>query len=66
MSDIDKFIIFCLESYKSAMNLNGQQALEDFENYDVFSYLNDGFNVLHTQGRKYLVVDINDYIAHRR
>jgi hypothetical protein len=66
MSEINQFIIFCLESYKSALNLNGAQALKDFEDYDVFSYLTTGFEVLHTQGREWIVADIQDYIANRK
>jgi hypothetical protein len=38
------------------------QALEEFRKYDVFSYLSDGFEVLHTQGRNYLMHDILEYI----
>lgn len=63
--EIQKFVIFCLESYKIDKQLSGAEALRDFEQYDVISYLEDGFEVLHTQGREYIVVDINDYI-HRK
>jgi hypothetical protein len=66
MSEIDQFIIFCVENYKFAMNLSGEQALKDFEDYDVFSYLANGFDVLHTQGKEYLVADIKDYLALRK
>ncbi|MDR2843909.1 MAG: DUF3791 domain-containing protein [Candidatus Symbiothrix sp.] len=66
MSKVHHFIIFCLESYKSAMNISGHQALDDFEKQDVFSYLTDGYEVLHTQGRGYLIEAIKDYIAHRQ
>jgi hypothetical protein len=66
MSKIQQFIVFCLESYKTTAGLTGKEALLDFEKYDVFSYLTEGFEVLHTQGREYLVADIQDYIQHRR
>ncbi|MDR2804748.1 MAG: DUF3791 domain-containing protein [Dysgonamonadaceae bacterium] len=66
MSDVNQFIIFCLESYKSASGLTGEQAFADFEAYDVFSYLSDGFDVLHTQGREYIIKDIQEYIACRK
>jgi hypothetical protein len=66
MFEVHKFIVFCLESYKKARNITGKQALKDFEDYDVFSYLSEGFDVLHTQGQNFIAADIMDYIAHRR
>jgi hypothetical protein len=38
------------------------QALSDFRNYDVFSYLSSGYDVLHTQGKNFIVTDIQDFI----
>lgn len=64
--DIEKFIIFCLESYKFAAQIDGKQALKDFEEYDVYSYLTQGYEVLHTQGKQYIVTDICEYIANRK
>lgn len=64
--EVEKFIIFCLESYKAEMNIGGEQALHDFEVYDVFSYLDQGFEVLHTQGKQYLVADIKEYIVNKQ
>ncbi len=60
--DIRHFIIFCLESYKTDMGITGSEALRDFEHYDLFHYLTEGFEVLHTQSREYIVNDIKDYI----
>lgn len=63
---IEKFIIFCLESYKAARQIDGNRALKDFEEYDVFAYLTQGYEVLHTQGKQYIVTDIEQYIANRK
>lgn len=63
---IEKFIIFCLESYKAAKQIDGSEALKDFEEYDVFTFLTEGYDVLHTQGRQYIVADIEQYIANRK
>lgn len=60
---IEKFIIFCLECYKCDSGMEGAEALKVFEDYEVFTYLTDGFEVLHTQGRDYIVADIKEYIA---
>lgn len=63
---IQQFIIFCLESYKTSHGISGAQAWKDFEQYDIVSYLAEGFEVLHTQGQDYIIADINDYICHKQ
>lgn len=63
---LQQFIIFCLESYKTSKGINGAQAWKDFEQYDVITYLTEGFEVLHTQGQEYIIADINDYIHHKQ
>lgn len=63
---IEQFIIFCLESYKMKKEINGAQAYHDFERYDVFSYLKEGYEVLHTQSQDYLIADTEDYINHKQ
>ncbi|MDR1437244.1 MAG: DUF3791 domain-containing protein [Candidatus Symbiothrix sp.] len=63
---VEQFIIFSLEAYKAAAGLKGMQAFRDFEDYDVFSYLMKGYEVLHTQSKEYIVADIEEFIANRR
>ena len=63
---INKFIIFCLESYKNFQQISGLQALSDFNKYGLFSYLTNGFEVLHTQSKKYITADIQDFINRRK
>ncbi|MDR1170482.1 MAG: DUF3791 domain-containing protein [Prevotellaceae bacterium] len=62
---INKFVIFCLENFKTASNLSGKEALAEFLKYGVIQYLIDGYEVLHTQGRNYIVADIQDFINQR-
>ncbi|MDR1973322.1 MAG: DUF3791 domain-containing protein [Bacteroidales bacterium] len=64
--DINKFLVFCIESYKSALGLSGIDTLADFKDYGVFDYLSDGYEVLHTQGKEYIVADIKDFIKCRK
>jgi hypothetical protein len=63
---ISKFIIFCLENYKFLMQISAMQALADFKKYDLFSYLTSGYEVLHTQGRNYIMADIQNFIKHHK
>ncbi len=60
-----RFVIFVLEEYKSAKGLTGKAALELFDKYDVFSYLEEFYPCLHTFGTKYIIMDVDDYIASR-
>ena len=39
---------------------------ELFEKYGVLKYLHDGYDMLHTQGDKWLMNDINEFLKVRR
>ena len=49
LNKIEKYQLFCLEMYKIKRNITGKVALEEFETYDVFSFIRAGYEVLHTQ-----------------
>ena len=61
-SKILKFIIFCIEYYKKYGQITAMQALSLFRHTGVFQYLADGYDVLHTQSKDYIVADIDDFI----
>jgi hypothetical protein len=61
-----KFIIFCLEHYKFSRQISAMQALADFKENGVFNYLTNGYDVLHTQGKNYLMNDIQDFINNHK
>ena len=42
--------------------MNEDKVIALFSKYDVFDYLKDYFDVLHTQSRQWLVADIEDFI----
>ena len=62
---INDFVIFCLECYKAEFNLNGKKIYEIFEKHGVFDYLRDGYDMLHTQGKEWLMNDITQYFKNR-
>ena len=62
---INDFIIFCMELYKYKEKLTGKQAYELFEKYGVFDYLQEGYDVLHTQGSDWLMNDIDEFLKVR-
>jgi len=61
-----RFIIFCLEHYRIFKQITAMQALSLFRRTGVFQYLVEGYEVLHTQGTKYLVADIEDFINNHK
>jgi len=65
LNPIQSFQLFCLESYRSARNISGKNALTDFKKYNVFSFLKSGFDVLHTQSQHYILSEINRFIKQR-
>jgi hypothetical protein len=44
------FLVFCLESYKASQNKTAEEAVAIFSAYNVFDFLKENFEVLHTQG----------------
>jgi len=66
MEKILDFKVFCLENYKTIHNLNGKEALNIFNKYQVFDYITSFYDVLHANGRLYIINDIDDFIAHSK
>ncbi|RHU30817.1 DUF3791 domain-containing protein [Parabacteroides sp. TM07-1AC] len=64
--DIAYFLSFCIEQYKMERRLSGEDTMNLFEKYNVLPYLSDNFEVLHTQGRQWLIEEIDDYIAKQK
>ena len=66
VSNEGKFLIYCIERYKSAKGLTGRQVSELFAKYGVWEYIYSCFEALHTTGEKYIIEDIDMYISERR
>lgn len=66
MSKEGNFLIFCIEQYKSAKNLNGKQVMELFRKYRISEYIVSCFEALHTTGTNYIIEDIDLYIEARQ
>ncbi len=65
MSKEMAFAVFCLENYKVHRNLNGYEVSTLFERYDVFEYIREFYDVLHTTGYNYINNDIDIYLNSR-
>ena len=65
-TDISYFLSFCVEQYKAAHHLTGEQTIDLFAEYGVLKYLQKNFEVLHTQNHHWLVEEIDEFINDRR
>jgi hypothetical protein len=64
MDEATKFLVLAIEGYKLEKNMHGKDVVALFEKYGVTDYILECHNVLHCQGIKALVWDIDDFIAH--
>lgn len=65
MNENIDFTVFCPESYKQVHHLTGKAVLNIFNNNNVFDYINGFYDLLHSEGQKYIVEDIDMYINSR-
>lgn len=64
--DIAFFVAFCIEEYRAAKGLTGEQTIDLFEKYGVTDHLNKCFEPLHTQSRQWLIAEIDEFIDIRK
>ena len=64
--DIALFVAFCIEEYGKAKSMTGEQTYGLFSRYGVTDYLSQCFEPLHTQGREWLMDEINEFIELRK
>ncbi|MGM9747125.1 MAG: DUF3791 domain-containing protein [Paludibacteraceae bacterium] len=65
-SEMSFFLSFCIEQYKQAHNLTGEQAMQVLDQYGVLNYLENNYGVIHTQGAQWILADIDEFIDHRK
>ena len=65
-NEISYFISFCIEQYKQKHHLTGEQAMLELDKYGVLEYLEEFYEVLHTQSAQWIVEDIDNYINQRK
>ena len=62
---VNEFIIFCLEEYKESHKISGEESYNIFERYEIFDYLEEVYEGLHTQGSPYILNEIEETIKAR-
>ncbi|MDE7404339.1 MAG: DUF3791 domain-containing protein [Lachnospiraceae bacterium] len=66
MSKEGKFLIYCVERYKSAKRLTGREVSALFTQYMVWDYIYSCYEAMHTTGENYIIEDIDLYIEERQ
>lgn len=56
------FYIYCIERYRYYKKISGAEAAQLFEKYNVYSYVNRYYGVLHTVSDSLIVQDLDEYI----
>ena len=59
------FTLFCIYAIAGKYNKTSAYIFNIFEKFGVSSYIANFYNVLHTQGKSYIIYDIEDYIKAR-
>lgn len=65
-TDITYFVSFCIEQYKKAKGIGGQEAAALIFTSGASSYLAEHFDVLHTQSHQWIVEEIDSIIGRQQ
>ncbi len=60
------FVSFCIEQYAKAKGMTPKDTATLFEQYGVLDHYSKFYDVLHTQGREWIVADIDEFIQRRK
>ena len=60
------FQMFCMENYKAEKKLTPNETLELFSKYHVYEFLENTYEMLHTQDREYIIDSISTYIKKKK
>jgi len=66
MENTTKFLVYCIEIYKTAYKLNGKQVIQLFSKYGILDYITKCYGALHTTGPEYIIEDIAGLIEEQR
>ena len=60
-----EFVLFCVEMYAQRGEISGRVVMDKFTDYGVIDFLREGYDVLHTQGREYILSEIDIFLKNR-
>jgi hypothetical protein len=62
---IIQFVVFAIEEYRAAKNLSGKEAFALFQKSGLLDYVEEFYDILHSQGTEYLIYDFDEYLSKR-
>lgn len=62
---IIEFISFCIENFKVKHKMKGKDVANLFNESGVIDFLMEAYDALHTQGKDYIISDIEYYLKKR-
>ena len=63
---ITKFLVYCIEIYKTAQKISGREVMRIFVQYGILDYIVKCYGALHTTGPEYIVEDITGLIQEKQ
>ncbi|MDR1491313.1 MAG: DUF3791 domain-containing protein [Planctomycetaceae bacterium] len=61
-----EFVSFCIEMYANQYSVSGADVARKFDEAGVLDYLLDNYEALHTQGWRFILPLINDYMNNQK
>ena len=65
MENVTRFLVYCIEIYKTAHRLSGKQIMHLFNQYGIQDYIVNCYGALHTTGPEYIIEEISGVIKER-
>ena len=66
MKNITKFLVYCIELYKTTYKLSGREVMQVFTEHGILDYIVECYGALHTTGPEYIIEDIAGLIKERQ
>ncbi len=60
---IPLFLSFCIEQYKKSKGIPGEDAMEILMRTGTLNYLEENYEVIHTQSPQWILEEINEYVS---
>ncbi|MBR0031331.1 MAG: DUF3791 domain-containing protein [Treponema sp.] len=60
--DLAFWLSWCIEEYAAEKNMSSSDVAANFEKTGILEYLSENAEILHTQGRDYILGSIDDFL----
>lgn len=62
---IIEFASFCIENFKVKHSMKGKDVAMLFKDSGALEFIKEGYEMLHTQGREYIIEEIEIFLKNR-